>query len=346
MLKKGLIPAIILLIGVFIFTISGCSSTTTNTETKDAGNTVEKQETKAADNYPAKPMKWTVSSGAGGSADLNVRLFTKGIEKELGTPQIIENRGGSGGQIAWTVVFDSEPTGYSFGDLAMPHLSVTQATQGAPYSINDFEVFAITNIDPYVLNSQKDAPWKDLTEMIEYVRANPNKVKLGYAGGLGDMALGVIQSTFDIKFAAVKYDGGAAGRAAFLGGHLDLFFGPASDPALKDVSNALAVFSSVKNPHWPDALTVNEIVKPKYGKTLPDIISIKGLLSSAAFKKEYPDRWQKVYDALYKVSQSEDYKKAIKDAGIVDETVWIAGEDAKKILTEQDGIVKQVMGKK
>ena len=52
----------------------------------------------AAD-YPAKPIKFLIPFGAGGSADLMGRALANGTEGELGQPIVPINRPGAGGGI-------------------------------------------------------------------------------------------------------------------------------------------------------------------------------------------------------------------------------------------------------
>ena len=41
---------------------------------------------KAADPYPAKPIRWLVGFAPGGASDVVVRLVAEGMQKELGVP--------------------------------------------------------------------------------------------------------------------------------------------------------------------------------------------------------------------------------------------------------------------
>ena len=63
--------------------------------------------------YPNRPIKWIVSFPPGGSTDVVARAMLPSLEKRLGQPVVIENRGGAGGNIGVDAVAKSAPDGYS-----------------------------------------------------------------------------------------------------------------------------------------------------------------------------------------------------------------------------------------
>ena len=70
------------------------------------------QQTSAGD-YPKAPIKIVVSVPAGGGVDSVTRLVADKLQQRLGQPIIIENRGGSGGNLGAEVVYVAAPVGYT-----------------------------------------------------------------------------------------------------------------------------------------------------------------------------------------------------------------------------------------
>ena len=73
---------------------------------------------RAADVYPSRPIKLVVGFAAGGSADVTARITANSLSKRLGQTIVIENKVGSGGNIAAESVVNSEPDGYTLHFMA------------------------------------------------------------------------------------------------------------------------------------------------------------------------------------------------------------------------------------
>ena len=67
----------------------------------------------AQETYPNRPVTFVVPFPAGGSVDLTARALAAPLEKILGQPVIIQNRGGASGAIGTRAVAVAEPDGYT-----------------------------------------------------------------------------------------------------------------------------------------------------------------------------------------------------------------------------------------
>ena len=70
------------------------------------------QEDPAA-NYPNKPVKIIVTVPAGGGVDAVTRIYAAHLQRQLGQPFVIENRGGAGGNVGAEAVYTAPPDGYT-----------------------------------------------------------------------------------------------------------------------------------------------------------------------------------------------------------------------------------------
>src|SRR5262245_32413633 len=65
--------------------------------------------------FPAKPIHIFIPFGAGGVADLTMRLLAQKLTERTKQQVVIENRPGAGGLLAARAVLDARPDGYSLG---------------------------------------------------------------------------------------------------------------------------------------------------------------------------------------------------------------------------------------
>ena len=66
----------------------------------------------AAD-YPNRPVKWVIGFAAGGPVDIVARIMSQWLSDHLGQQFVVENRTGSGGNIAAAAAISSPPDGYT-----------------------------------------------------------------------------------------------------------------------------------------------------------------------------------------------------------------------------------------
>ena len=67
----------------------------------------------ASAKYPDKPITMYVAFAAGGTTDVTARALAQGLEKILGVPIAIENKGGGGATVANGLLASKKPDGYS-----------------------------------------------------------------------------------------------------------------------------------------------------------------------------------------------------------------------------------------
>src|SRR5206468_7389973 len=88
----------------------------------------------------------------------------------------------------------------------------------------DFANIVLVGKSPVIIVAKADGPVKSLGEMIDYLKANPDKLTAGFPGNgtLGHITGKLLQERSGIKFGEVQYRGSAAIIADLLGGHVDL----------------------------------------------------------------------------------------------------------------------------
>jgi tripartite-type tricarboxylate transporter receptor subunit TctC len=176
--------------------------------------------------YPTRPITMIVPYAAGGPTDTVGRVLVEKMRMSLGQPIIIENVGGADGTIGVGRAARAKPDGYTI-DLGS---LTTHVMNGAFYSLqydllSDFSPVSPLVTTPYVLYARKSMPAKDLTELVAWLRANPNRASKAVVGGSSQLLTAIFQKETATQFAHVPYRGGAPVLQDLMAGQIDLAFG-------------------------------------------------------------------------------------------------------------------------
>src|SRR4029077_7443066 len=67
----------------------------------------------SAADYPNRPVRWLIGFAPGGPVDIVARIMSQWLSEHLGQQFVVENRAGSGGNIAAATAINSSPDGYT-----------------------------------------------------------------------------------------------------------------------------------------------------------------------------------------------------------------------------------------
>ena len=134
-----------------------------------------------AQDFPKSPIELSVSFGAGSAADVTARHLSEGIAKRLGVAVPVVNRTGGGGAVSLVHLSQQKPDGYALA-WTSNQISTTYHGGQLPFDYTNFTHIARVSVETPVLAVKADAPWKNLKELIEYAKANPEKVRIGNSG--------------------------------------------------------------------------------------------------------------------------------------------------------------------
>ena len=173
-----------------------------------------------------RPVQLICPWAAGGGTDRVARMVGILLEKELGQPVTVVNRTGGGGAVGHTAGATAAPDGHTLTivtvELAMMHwMGLT------PLTYKEFTPVTLVNIDAAGVQVAQDAPWKNLKELLDYVKANPGKAKAsGTAkGGIWDLARAGLLKTAGIPVDAMPWvpsTGAATGLQELVAGGVTL----------------------------------------------------------------------------------------------------------------------------
>ena len=252
----------------------------------------------AAD-YPTKPITFVVPYSAGGSSDTLVRGMQPFLEKAMGGTIVPKNITGGGGAVGMSeALFSSKADGYT---VTLPSNAVfgLEGLGNVPWKHNDFDTVARVITEDYSITVRADAPWNTLDEFIEYVKANPGKVKMGFSGfgSSTHIVAAAFAQKFGLEFSFVPYKGGAKTVAATMGGHIDAnTHHPAETKAGADAGKlrVLATMGPKRSNLYPDVPTMQELGHDWVVSQWRGIAMPKGV--SEDVKKAWEDALQQVCD--------------------------------------------------
>jgi tripartite-type tricarboxylate transporter receptor subunit TctC len=227
---------------------------------------------RAQDAWPSKPIKLILPYAAGGPTDVVARAVAAYLSNALGQQLVVENKVGAGGNIASEFVAKSRPDGYtalyhSSGITVTPalykNMSYDPATDFAPVAM-PASIPAIFIAGPGLPDSVTT-----LQQLVEYLKANPNKASYG-SGGIGNIThLGVellLRGT-GTQAVHVPYKGTAPAMTDLIGGRTTFMLDALSSayPFVREKKvRALAVTSPKRAAILPEVPTVAETVLPGY----------------------------------------------------------------------------------
>lgn len=300
-------------------------------------------------NYPSKPIVIQVNSGAGGGTDRESRNFAPILKEILGQPVIIRNKPGGMHVIGLTALYKTKPDGYTIcltpysGPTIVPHL------RKVAYNTKNFTFIMQSSQSGVPFSVQRDSPYKDFNQFLEFVRTKPPKT-LNYitSGPLGGQHI-FMEAVFkkeNVQLNHVPGKGGAEVVQQILGGHLIAGMSPSLIPHAMPPDGRLRVLGFMtpapynRHEFFPDVPTFYEM-----GYTTPcplfyGIIGPPGM--DPAIVKKLHDAFKKAWNtpemqAFYKkegkdpvYKNSEDFKSSVS-----------ADYDAMGETIKQLGLVKK-----
>ena len=287
-----------------------------------------------AQEWPAKTVTIIVPFTAGGTADLFARLLAANMQQKLGSPFIVENRAGAGGNIGAGAVAKAPADGYT---LLLGTVS-THAINQFMYSnmqfdpAKDFQPVSLIARLPNMLVVNPKIPVKTPTELVAYLKANPDKVT--YASSGVGTSIHLAAELFKIKTGTtmthVPYRSSGEVMQNVAAGHVDLAFDNmtlAWPQAQGGNVRALAVTSLTRSPTAPDVPTMDETFKGF------EATSWHGLFAPAGTPKPIVD---KLAAEVKRILDVPENKQKLVDIGAVaspmtpeEFTAFIATERAK-----------------
>jgi len=219
-----------------------------------------------ADDYPAHPIKLLVGAPPGGTTDTIARAIAGPMAAALKQAVIVENRPGAGGNLAAETVAKSAPDGYTLLVSFSSHTINATLYPKLPFDpVADFTPITKVATVPSLLVGNPKLPVSDLKALIEWTKAQPDKLTIAI-GGIGS-SLHLAGEKFKLMTGThllnVPYKGTAPALTEVLGGQVDLMFislVTGAEQVRAGNLRAYGVTSAQRQPSFPDVPAIGEVV--------------------------------------------------------------------------------------
>ena len=263
---------------------------------------------RAADEWPNKPVKYINLFPAGGPTDVLSRIACQKLTELTGQQFIVENRGGSGGNVGADAIAKSAPDGYTIGLMSVSsHAIATTLYAKLPFNADkDFTPVTMLWSLPNLLIVRKSLGPKTVPELIAMAKQNPGKISYASSGAGTTVHLSgaVFASLAGIDILHVPYRGSAPAIQDLLADQVDMIFDNIPGSLAQMAGGkvwGLGVTSTERSPMAPDVPTMAEFL-PGF-----DINSWGGICGPAGLPPAIVDK----LNALAKQAlDSDEVKKA------------------------------------
>lgn len=254
--------------------------------------------------YPTRPVRVIIPFPPGGNVDVFGRVLFPQVEKELGQPIVIDNRGGANGILGADIVANSTPDGYTLLNTSFAFAVNPFIVKKMPFDVvKDFA--PVTDValgTGYLMVSHLKFPATTVKELIALAKQQPGKIRYSTAGiGNGQHLAGALfASKAGIDMLHVPYKGGGPAVTAAIGGETQIHY-PAPAVGIPHVKagrlRGLGFTGSRRLASLPDVPTIAEAA-------LPGFYADAGWHGVFAPAKTPPAIVKKVQEAILKALQA------------------------------------------
>jgi tripartite-type tricarboxylate transporter receptor subunit TctC len=217
-----------------------------------------------AQDWPGKQVTIVVPFSAGGTTDMFARILSTGLQQKYGTPFVVENRVGAGGNIGAGIVAKAAKDGYTLlvGTVSTHAINPFIYKNLTHDTEKDFQPVSLIARLPNMLVVNPKVPAKNVAELVEHLKKNPDKLNYG-SSGVGTsthLAAELFKIKTGTRMEHVPYRSSAEVMTALIGGHIDLAFDNitlAWPQAQGGKVHALAVTSTTPSATAPDVPPVS-----------------------------------------------------------------------------------------
>jgi tripartite-type tricarboxylate transporter receptor subunit TctC len=219
---------------------------------------------------PNRPIRFVVPFVAGGSTDVAARIIADRMGETLGQPVIVENRGGSGGNIGGDIVAKAPPDGHTIlmgvtGLLATNKHIYRQMAFDPDRDLAPVSMAYTADMAIVVTNRLGT---RTLAEFVTLAKANPGKFSFGSSGhgASTHTAAELFRQQAGLDMVHVPYRGSGAAMNDLIAGTIEMMLvqiaGAAGSIRAGQVT-ALAATGPRRHPLIPDVPSIAEAGYPQ-----------------------------------------------------------------------------------
>jgi tripartite-type tricarboxylate transporter receptor subunit TctC len=293
----------------------------------------------AAQEYPAKSIRFIVPYSPGGGTDLLARIVGKKLAENWGQQVVVDNRVGAGGIIGTELVAKAPPDGYTLLVTASTHSINPGLFKKLPYDpIKDFAAIGPMATGPNILVVHPSLPARSTRDLIALAKKRPGELTFASAGigSTTHLAGELFKSLARIEVVHVPYKGSGQAQIDLVGGQVSYMIDsvPSALPRVKAGKTvALATTGKQRFAALPDLPTVAESGLPGY-----ESISWWGLLAPAGTPQPIII---KLNNEVARIIKLPDVKELIATQGV--ETWGTTPQQFLDFIKEETGLYARII---
>lgn len=219
-----------------------------------------------AQTYPSRAARIIVPFPPGGTNDILGRIISERLQRTLGQPFAVENRGGAGGVIGADVAAKAAPDGYTLLLASSAPLAVGLSLFAKiPYDVmKDFAPVSMIADVTVVFVAHPGFKPQTVQEVIAYARANPGSTKaaLPSLGSMHHLLTELFRLQTNTRLNMIPYKGTGPAVADLIAGHVDI-----------DIENLPAVIGHIRS----GRLRPLAVASAERSELLPEVATFKEL---------------------------------------------------------------------
>ena len=297
----------------------------------------------AAEAYPSKPLLFVTHSGPGGGMDTMLRRITDIMAKEklVSQPMRVENIQGGGSAKAMTTIVKRKGDNHVLAGLTSVWVAAPLISTDIKVSYKDMTTIAMFGLDPNIVVVRADSPFKSIKELLDFAKANPNKVKQAGATVTSNPNFDrmIIGEATGAHWDYVAFPSGGEAITALLGGHVNLVIGQPADMGghLKAGSlRALASFSESRLGGYPNVPTLREAgVTARVSRG-----TVRGIVAPPDIPMSSVQYWE---DVLRKLTKTQGYQQFASEIELF--AKFLNSKEFKQFLDEETEILTKSLAR-
>ena len=287
----------------------------------------------AAETYPNKPILFITHSGPGGGMDTMLRRLTDVMAKEkLVSQQMrVENVQGGSGAKAMTTLVKRKGDDHVLAGMTSVWVAAPLISPDIKVSYKDMTPIVLFGVDPNLLVVRADSPFKTLKELLDFAKANPNKVKQAGASVTSTPNFDrlAIAEVTGAMWDYVAFPSGGEAITAVLGGHVNLVIGQPADMGGHLKAGALrplASFSESRLAGYPNVPTLREAgVTARVSRG-----TVRGIVAPPEIPASSVQYWE---DVLRKLTKTQGYQQFSSEIELFPK--FLASKEFRQFLDEE-----------
>ena len=288
-----------------------------------------------APDWPARPIRLIVPTGAGAATDIMARLVANGIGGGLGQPVVVENMPGASGLLAHQAVARATPDGYTLLFTNTSGMSINPVSfKTLPYDpAHDFAAVAmVCSLGPQMLSVDAELPVRTVPEFLGYAKANRGKLSIAFdnTAGAAAFAAKLVNRRADLGLVEVPYRASAQMTQDAASGVVQVLMSSiAAARAMVEAGKLrrLAVTSASRFPALPDLPAVSEFV--------PGVV-MNGWFAVVAPAGTPPDAVARINREIGAYLKGPDIQGRLFTFGLATEGAGTPGSTAQFIRADQE----------